>query len=334
MKKNTIIRLVLLIALAIAAYFGYTYYEHNKVDSENFKLNKEIKPSYKDIGVFDGVLYFRDNNVLTAIDGQSNLLFEKDLDEGILKVIYDKYIYLVYEDGNIQIINRKNGEVKGKKELESEIKFAEIRDKRLICYHDRGVSDLDLNLKNLATSKYEYRPVKYFSKENTSSAIFLDRDVNVLKSRYEIRQDDKESFYISSIDEAFLFNYDLGQNRQILMSSSHIYLIEDNSIKAKKLLVSPKSIAIRNNKIAVVDDSQLYIYDDKLNIIDEVKLGFTGQKVAIFENSIVIIGDKVVSSYEEGNLIKNQVENIMNYYIDDYGVYAIFEDRVERIKAY
>lgn len=307
---------------------------HSNIDKENFILNRKIEDSYQDVAVFDGALYYRDKGILYSYDRTNSLQFKNKLEKDVLKIIYDKNIYILYTNGKLVSIDRKTGKQKNIIDLEEGINHAEIRNERLICYHNKAVSDLDLNFKSKEKIDFKHRPVKYYSQANNKSTIFLDRDGSVIKSRYEIYNGESQSFYISSVDEVFLYNYDLGGNQQILLSSAYIYRIKDNKIVNKKLIKNPRSIDVKNERIAVIDYKTLNIYDKELKLLESIDLGFLADKVSIRDNSIVVLSKDKISSIENGNLINTDAKDMKDYYVDQYGAYAIFKDRVEKIKAY
>ena len=49
---------------------------------------------------------------------------------------------------------------------------------------------------------------------------------------------------------------------------------------------------------------------------------------------MVLIGEGKLSVYENSNVMESDIKNAKLYVINDSGVYIIFSDKVEKVKAY
>lgn len=334
MKRKIILSTLAAILVLFLIYYGVNLVKLNKVNNDEFLMQVKLGQKAEHVGVFDNTLYYTEDNKLRAHDAKKGQLFEKHLGIGIIDLVYDKYIYVAQNDGLIRAYDRFTGEQVAKKEIGESIFHMELVGKELQIYGEKKVFLVDQKLNKKTEKAFDYRPVKYKGNAFKSSTIFLDRDVSGLKSRVQIMEGSKETFAISSVDELFMFTEILPDGSCLFMTNSYLYLVKDGKIQEKTFLMSPKSIDVKDDKIAVIDHDSLKIYNEKLELEKEIVLGFMADKVAIFADKIAIIGKDIIASYENENLIKSDINGMKDYYINNHGIYIVFADRVEKMKGY
>lgn len=334
MKKKVLIWTLVVLLVVTGFYYIYELVNLNQVKSEDVSIKKKIEDTDEHIGVFDKTLYSVNKNRLLASDSMGQEVFVKNLGLNFVDIIYDKYIYVAQNDGLIRALDRENGDEIRKIDLNKKLYDIELVDGKLIAYSDKSINKLSLYLKNELEKKFEHRPVKYREQKEKSAVIFLDRELGGMKSRFAIYNKDEEIYYISSVDELFMHEAFLSDGSSLVLTNSYLYKIKDSKVVKKTFLMNPRSIDIQKGKIALIDFEKLKIYDDNLELTKEVKLGFKANKLSIYENSILIAGENTVASFENDNLIKTDVQAMKGTYVDKFGMYAIFGDRVEKVKAY
>lgn len=334
MRKKTGILIILTIVLLFALYYGYKLIKLNNVDKGAFSIEINVKKDFNHMGAFDGTFFYIDKNRLIAKDKDKGVLFHKNLGIGVNDLVYDKYIYVSQEDGLIRAFDRFDGSLINKIKLESKIFDIEKYNDKLICYGNNQVFLLDLTLKNKVVKNYDNRPIKYRFFDAFEAVIFLDREVEGLKSRLKIYKDDKELYYISSVDELFMATDFVSDKSVLALSNSYLYLIGDGKLIKKTFLLNPRAIDIKDDKIAIADDKSLKLYDKNLKLIEELGLGFKADALKIIRDKVLIIGKGVIASYEDGNLIKTDVADMKSYFLENDGGYIVLPNRVEKMKAY
>lgn len=334
MKKKIGISIILTIILVVAFYYGYNLIKLNSVDGGAFSMEINVKKDMKHVGAFDGTLFYVDKNRLVAKSQDKGNLFEKNLGIGVNDMVYDKYVYVCQEDGLIRAFDRFDGSLVDKIKLDSKVFNIEISNNKLLCYGKNQVFLLDLNLKNKQVKNFKYRPVKYRFSGAFEAVTFLDREVDGLKSRFKIYQNDKEIYYISSVDELFMFTDFVSDNSALVLTNSYLYLISGGKLIKNTFLLNPRAIDVKDGKIAVADDESVKIYDKELKLLEEVSLGFQANALKIIKDRILLVGANALASYEDGNLIKTDVANMQSYFLENDGIYIILPNRVEKMKAY
>ena len=334
MKKKLVFSIIIAIFVSFALYYGYNLIKLNSVDVGEFSMEINLGDDAKHVGVFDGTLFYVKENKLIANSQKKGVLFEKNLGLAISDVVYDKYIYVGQKDGLIRAFDRFDGSLIRKINLGMEVFHMEILEDKLICYGGKKLCIVDLDLKDKVEKTFDNRPVKYSSDSFLESIIFLDREVEGLKSSFRIFKDGKEIYYISSVDELFMYSNFLLDGKCIVLTNSYLYLIENSKLVKKVFLLNPRAIDIKDSKIAVADDDTMKIYDDDLRLLEEVSLSFKADDLMFVKDKILLTGKNVIASFEDQNLIKTDVTDMKSYLLEKDGVYVIMPNRVEKVKAY
>lgn len=330
-KKKLWILPAILLVLALA-YLGFRLIRFNRLADEVNTFDIKIEDRYTNIGVFDDKLYYLDGKILHGRKTDQEL-FQKDLGSGVKSLVYDKYIYVFYEDGKILTLDRYSA--KEKKSLDLGVKVARVRrDKdRFIIYSTKDVISIAKDLSDKRVRKFSERPLDYREEGNSYTCLYLSMDIDDIKSRLVAYEGEKEVFRLASVDELFMGSGYFTEKKSYGITNRSLYLIEDSSIIDRVNLAKPRAFKSDGNKLALVDNMTLKVFDTKLDIMGSVDLGFEAKQVFFIDDAIICLGDKMISSYEAGNLIKNDLVGLKGYYKGDKNIYLIFSDRVEKVKV-
>ncbi|MDO5026796.1 MAG: hypothetical protein Q4E50_03070 [Tissierellia bacterium] len=334
MKKRIWLYVLLAILLSGGLYYAYNLIRLNRVDSKEFSMEIKVSDSLKHMGVFDGVFYGLEGNKLRGVDKDKGLVFEKHLGLGINDIVYDKFIYVSQEDGLIRAFDRFDGTLFAKLDLGEKVYNLDLVDKKLLAYGRDKVFVMDMYLKDMTVESFDYRPVKYEFSDHDQALIFLDRELGGLKSRFEIYREGKKTYYISSVDELFMYTSFLSDKSNVLLTNSYLYLINNGKLIRKTFILNPRAIDVKNDKIALVDDESLKIFDKDLKLLEEVNLSFKADNIMIVRDKILLVGNNFMASYEDNNLIKTDVANMKSYFLEKDGIYVVMPNRIEKVKAY
>lgn len=334
MKKRVWLIGILVIVLSFGLYYAYNLIKLNKVDTGAFSMEVKTGENQKHLGVFDGIFYSLDGNKLLARDKKKGVLFERRLGLDVEDIVYDKFVYVSRGNGLVSAYDRFDGSLFSKIDLGHQVFNLELANNKLIAYGKNKVFVMDPYLKEVTEKTYDYRPVKYIFSDDQEAVLFLDRELDGLKSRLEIYQADKKVYYISSVDELFMYTSFLSDKSNVVLTNSYLYLINDGKLIRKNFLLNPRAIDVKNDKIALVDDDNLKIFDKNLKLLEEVKLSFKADNIMIYKDKILLVGQNAIASYEDNNLIKTDVSKMKSYFIEKDGIYIVMPDLIEKVKAY
>lgn len=336
MKKSSILKILGVVAILIIGFLIYRDYQFNTVSTDPFSMNIAMDKSYNDVSVVGDVLYYRDKQTLYGIkkkEDTNEVIFSKELEAGIKTIIYDKYIYVV-SPNSVELLNRKNGKTNRVIENLDSLTFAEKHGDNIIGYADKSAYIWSLDLKNEKKLSFDQTPAKVRKEGNLYSVILVNSDAGIIKSRYQVFENDKMIYDISSVDEVFLYSDFIGANKHIVATNRYIYLFEMNVLVKKTLVKNPIAFDSQNGMIAVLDYKSLKVYNSDLALQDNLNINFEVDKIKFRENSITIIGDRNVGVYENKNLLEMPIGEYQGIAINDFGTYIIFENRVEKVKSY
>lgn len=336
MKKNTIFRILGLIVIGVIAVLVYRDYKFNNISSDPFNMNIAINKDYKDISVIGEVLYYRDKNTLYGVyekkDG-NEVLFSRDLGDDVQNIIYDKYIYIVRSNG-IELLKRNNGKTERVLENIENLSFAEKHGNYIFGYTDKRAYVWSLDLKNENKMLFDQTPAKFRKQDDLYSAILIGSNAGTMKTRYQVFENDTNIYDIASVDEAFLYSDFIDVNKHIVVTNRYVYLFEKDRLIKKVFITNPIAIDSGYGKIAVVDYNSLKVFNNNLELEDNITINFEVDKVKIRNNSITVIGDRNIGVYENKNLVEMSIGEYQSIAINDFGTYIIFDNRIEKVKSY
>lgn len=325
------IKIILLLILALVLFFVIKIYQFNNLSSNAETINVDFTEETSNIGVLNNKFYKIDNGVFSANSENGEEFKLKVLD--VNKVIYDKYIYIAENSGRIKMLGRNDGKQIKQIELEKKIESIEKTDDHLIVYHPDQITVLNKKLDTVSKVNDIKDPFMYDFTSNKESILEMELNDGVISSIFTVKNNDNTQFSISSSNEVFLFTKIIDDNT-IMISNSYIYLIDGNSIVKKVLLKDISAIDFAYDKLAIVDNKELVIYDKNIEEIDRKEIGVDADTVSIRKNSIVAIGNDKLFVYENGNVIDAELSGVVDWFENDQVFYTIFLDKIVKVNAY
>lgn len=325
------IKIILLLILALVLFFVIKIYQFNNLSSNAETINVDFTEETSNIGVLNNKFYKIDNGVFSANSENGEEFKLKVLD--VNKVIYDKYIYIAENSGRIKMLGRNDGKQIKQIELDKKIESIEKTDDHLIVYHPDQITVLNKKLDTVSKVNDIKDPFMYDFTSNKESILEMELNDGVISSIFTVKNNDNTQFSISSSNEVFLFTKIIDDNT-IMISNSYIYLIDGNSIVKKVLLKDISAIDFAYDKLAIVDNKELVIYDKNIEEIDRKEIGVDADTVSIRKNSIVAIGNDKLFVYENGNVIDAEVSGVVDWFENDQVFYTIFLDKIVKVNAY
>lgn len=332
-KKQIIIGILLTLIVLVLGLYGYGLYKFNHMESGPYHLTYTIEDEAKYIGVYDNTLYYMNGTHLKAIDVDGTTRFSRPIGVGIGNVIYDKYIYIIENNGLVRALDRQNAQEIRQIKLEGPIVFSEKKDKVIILYHPKGITSLSFDFKSVNTIQMDHRPAKIEGEADHYAVIFLDREIDGLVSRFSIFENDQKVFHLVSDKDLFLFTKKIDNDRFLLATNRYIYLIDQADIIAQEPLMALKAIDVSSNQIALADDDSLKIFDNDLKLTTNQSLDFEPVKLAILDESILLFNEDKLASYQEDNLRTSDLKDYKNFFLNEHGLYLIFDGHVEKVKS-
>lgn len=333
MSKKVILTIVGIVLIIFLSIFFYNSYQFENISDQPYSLSREIKDSYKHISVFDEVLYFVEGEELVAIDIENKEIFSKKIGKNLQNIIYDKYIYLVYEK-QIDLLNRRSGKLIRTVSVDEKIDHFEKNESNMIAYFKKSINIYDLKLIDVEKLTFDSEPVTFSQNASKKSLAFIESNQGRLSSTYRVYDKDEIIYEISSQDEVFMETGFFNDNLHFALTNRYLYLFDNSKLINKVMVFSPRAISFENQEIALVDDRQLRIFDSNLTELSQINLSFYADNIAARANSMVLIGEGKLSVYENSNVMESDIKNAKLYVINDSGVYIIFSDKVEKVKAY
>lgn len=331
-KKFKIWKVLLVIITLILLFIGYRIYKFNSIGSkvEFFQMNSNENSKF--IGVLSNNYYKVENDKFYAFNVNNEKLFEKEAKE-IVNIIYDKYIYLIDKNGLVQKIDRFSGKEKNQQKLEIIPTKMEYINNNLIIYSDNSITILSNKLEIKDEIKGLNSPVSFSINNNKYSVIELGFQDGKIYSKFNIINNKNKEFSLISNEEVFLKTKIIGENT-LLFSTRQIYLINGNSIIKTTPLIDISAIDISKDKIAVADSQVLRVYDFELNEIINKEVFMDVDKLSILKNTIVLLSKDKIKVLENGNLIEENIENVIDSYSKNNEFYLITNNKIQKIKAY
>ncbi|MFM1525600.1 MULTISPECIES: hypothetical protein [Helcococcus] len=322
---------ILLILFIVVLIISYNIYSFNTLKSNVDSFNAEIGTNSKFIGVVDDKYYKVEGDKLHAFNINGEIFSLQATN--IVGTYYDKYVYIFTKTGNILMLDRNNGKEKKSVKINSEIKNVKVKNSQIQLFNDSTIIIMDKNLNELKKIDKLKNPVSYSYEGDRESIIEMNLNNGVISSTITIKNKGTTQFSISTANEVFLDTFISGDNN-ILVSNSYIYLINGNTIMKKIFLTDISSFDYDYQKLAVADGKRIKIYDNSLKEIDDKEIGIDAESVSIRKNTIVALGKSSVKVYENGNIIEEPIKDLKGWYSNNQAFYTIFDNRIDKIKAY
>lgn len=331
MKKLSRFKTLLLLFFILILIFIILVYRFKKLDSNEEIFRDKFSTQDEFIGVIDDKYYKIDNGKFVAKDSTGELFSIYVLD--VKQILYDNLIYIFEENGNIRSIDRNNGSEIKSFNLGENIEFAKFYNDDILIYSENSAYIMDKKLEILSKIEDLDNPINIDVDSEKKAIIEFKNLNNTFYSNFIYINDDEIVFELSTNTETYLFTKIIG-NKVILVSSSYIYLIENNTITKKILIEDISALDFNENNLAIVNDGNLIIYDENLNEISRKDLEEDADKLYIRNSSIVIVGEKNLMVFENDNLIKTPIQNVIGSFSNSQASYIIFKDRIEKVNAY
>lgn len=331
MKKLSGFKTLLLLFFILIFIFIILVYRFKKLDANEEIFRDKFSTQDEFIGVIDDKYYKIDNGKFVAKDSTGELFSIYVLD--VKQILYDNLIYIFEENGNIRSIDRNNGSEIKSFNLGENIEFAKFYNDDILIYSENSAYIMDKKLEILSKIEDLDNPINIDVDSEKKAIIEFKNLNNTFYSNFIYINDDEIVFELSTNTETYLFTKIIG-NKVILVSSSYIYLIENNTITKKILIEDISALDFNENNLAIVNDGNLIIYDENLNEISRKDLEEDADKLYIRNSSIVIVGEKNLMVFENDNLIKTPIQNVIGSFSNSQASYIIFKDRIEKVNAY
>ena len=215
--------------------------------------------------------------------------------------------------------------------MKEEIRSAKLVNGNILLFFRNGLALLDQSLTIKERLEGLQNPASFDQRDGKIAFIELSLKNGKINSDFTLKTGE-DKFTLSSVSETFLFTKILA-DRTILVSNAYIYSIVDNAIVDKVHLEKVTAVDSKDDKLALVDNKKLVIFDKDLKEIDRQDLGVDIGKISMRRNSIILIADNKLIVYENKNKIEANIENAVDYYENDAAFYTIFKDKIERVNA-
>lgn len=331
MKKLSGFKTLLLLFFILILIFIILVYRFKKLDANEEIFRDKFSTQDEFIGVIDDKYYKIDNGKFVAKDSTGELFSIYVLD--VKQILYDNLIYIFEKNGNIRSIDRNNGSEIKSFNLGENIEFAKFYNDDILIYSENSAYIMDKKLEILSKIEDLDNPINIDIDSEKKAIIEFKNLNNTFYSNFIYINDDEIVFELSTNTETYLFTKII-DNKVILVSSSYIYLIENNTITKKILIEDISALDFNENNLAIVNDGNLIIYDENLNEISRKDLEEDADKLYIRNSSIVIVGEKNLMVFENDNLIKTPIQNVIGSFSNSQASYIIFKDRIEKVNAY
>lgn len=328
--KYLIFKILALIIFIVLAYFLIKTIQFNTLSSDIEYFDVETFPEDKFYGVIDDKYYYlRDNNFIGH--DKDNELFNIELKD-VNNIIYDKYIYIIHNNGKISMINRYDAKEKKAIDIEKKVEFSRFEDNKLFLFTFDSIIIKNTKLKDIITFENLSNPVDIDYKANIASIIEMKLKDGIVTSKISI-QGIEDGFNLQTNSELFINTF-IMQNSIYFVSNRYIYKVDDNKISKKIVLEEISNIDNDDEKIVVSDNGKLKILDSNLEVIDQKVINMKVKDLSIRKNSIVILGSEYLKVYQNSNMIETPIAGEISYASNNEAYYLIFENRIEKINAY
>lgn len=327
----TPVRVIVLSLLVIILIIGTWIYRFNDISSSINIFNTNVEENTKFVGILNNKFYKLENDIFSANEENGEVFSIKVLD--VKNIVYDKYIYIAEGSGRIRMLDRNNGKEIKRINIDDKIENIEKKDDNIIVYSKDKIILLNYKLEEIFRRNELNNPVKYDFTNSKESFIEMDLNNGIISSIFTVKNNDNTQFSISSKNEVFIFTKIIGEST-IMVSNSYIYIINGNSITKKILLENISAIDYAYDKLAIVDNKSLVLYNNELDEIERKSIGYDASKISIRKNSIVILNEDKLTLYENGNIIDADVQGLLGWYENKNNFYTVFTNRIEKVNAY
>lgn len=328
--KYLIFKILALIIAIVLAYFLIKTIQFNTLSSDIEYFDVNVNPEDKFYGLIDDKYYYLRGNNFFGYDKDKEL-FKIELND-INNIIYDKYIYIIHNNGKISMINRDDAKEKKSIDIEKKIEFSRLEDNKLFIFTSDSIFIKNLKLKDFTKFEKLSNPVDIDYKGNIASIIEMKLKDGIVTSKISI-QGVEDGFNLQTNSELFINTFII-QNSTYFVSNRYIYKIDDNKISKKIVLEEISNIDNDEDKIVVSDNGKLKIFDSNLELIDQKIINMKAIDLSIRKNSIVVLGEEFLKVYQNSNIIETPIAGQISYVSNDDAYYMIFENRIEKINAY
>lgn len=330
-KKSILLYLIIAVLLILVIYFSVRTYRFYSIKSDIQYIKTSNNSESKLIGIVDNKYYRIKDDQFEAFNKDNKEIFSIKTNN-IVDIIYDRVIYFFSGDGKVVSISRDKGKEEKKIDLKMEIKKANLVNNQIVIFGKNKISILDRKLKIIKEVDKLTNPIAY-TENKTQKFIELESINETINSTLTIKNNDEVLYKLNATKETFLKIEEINDSI-FLLSNKYIYLIKENKIIKKMIVLNLSAIDFRDNKIAMVDNNILNIFDENLELIESKPLNKEIQKISIRKNSIIMLAKDSIFVYEKGNLLEEKAKDWISSYAENDAYYIIFKDKIQRVNAY
>lgn len=328
LKQKNLLKIILLLLaiLGILVIYHLISFHFESASIDIFRMDTSDKSEFVD--VYDDVAYKYEDGKIFAY-GENGLKFELEIDDPI-DVIYDKEIYVLYEDNHIESYDRKNGDFLNSLEVDRDIEYGHPYDEGITLYGPDSIIFVEDGLDDYWSITGLKNPVVYDDEDKGYGLIEMYLEEGKIISTYKILNGTKTIFNLSSSTESFLAAEEIDSSR-ILISNASIYVIENLKITDKILLEDFQDYTFDGKNLVVADGSTLKIYDDSLNLIVERDFNKEIKEVSIIDDEVIAFVEDEIMIYKDSNFTSFSTNGAKKLIENGKATYIIYPDRIEKI---
>lgn len=331
MKNKGLFIKISALAISIAlVYFLYSTVKFNNLSSDIEYFDTDINSEAKFIGVIDDKYYYLEGSKFIGHDVEKEL-FSIEVDD-VNNIIYDKNIYIVENNGKISMIDRYDAKEKKSIDIEKNIEFSRFEDNKIYLFTKDSVLVKSSKLKDLESFENLNNPIDLAYTKDINSMIEMKLKDGIISSKISSNST-KDDFKIETANEIFLDTFII-QNSTYFVSNRYIYKIDEGNISKKIMLANISNIDNDDEKIVVVDNGILKIYNPNLELLDSKIVDITANDLSIRLDSIIILGEDKLKVYQNSNVIESPLGDYISYVENEDSYYVISENKIEKINAY
>lgn len=330
-RKFSIFHFILILLAILGLMVIYNFYQFNNLSDKVEIFSAEITEDTKNIGVIDDRYYYTKEGYFRAFN-EKGMIYGFSSEE-IANVLYGKVIYIAEKSGSIRAIDRAKGEDKDSIVLDKEVENIDFDGEDIIVYTKDSILILDDKLKIQKEIPELRNPVKFKRSGEDYSVIELNIDNGTIYSNYRLYRNEEVTFSLSSNSEIFINTF-IADGINVLLTNRYLYFIQEDSIVDQKVIRALQAYDVKDNKLALVDDQELKIYDENFEVLEAKELGENAKEVSIRKSSVVVLGEENLILYQNFNTVKTPVSENLGIVDNDEAIYIKFVDRIEKVNAY
>lgn len=298
----------------------------NIINSINYKEGTlelvdsfDIREDILSVNIYEDTIIKWNNNKLSFLDLDGRKILDKEFNFIQPAIYYGKDLIYPMDKarGDIYSID-KRGETIERLELGKEIfNFQEINGNIILHEKLSGIENLtilDKKKNSIGDYSYEDKSILTYSlnKEESKRAIgLIQLDHGEINSLVDVYGKDNESLYSIDIDgELIVYLEFTPKDDIVILTDRGIHFTRDGEILWTRDLNLIRDLYLADEEIYLLYSNYLETMDFRGNIKN--KLAFTEEyeKILLFQNTILVYGDKNISIVEDGRVKLTKEEEV------------------------